>query len=1144
MKYIKTKTDKKLIIAAILAGTLALLIGAYFIISGVIKNKKPDDNGGGSNPALENLLDCESSHYGVPVAYPVVSSSAMTHINVVDMNGELFSIMRFDYFNNNFIFAYDKNGDGKCESDEFYMPDIVYDDSFFDYQTLYAYDTTSGTVSSPKITYICTAVGALYYDERIKLSDDAEERAEQLAIYGLDGYKNDGCTSIEFFYNTYDSEGKVASENNKYKLYIGDKVVTDTSYYFIIEGREDYVYATRTPYFDYAIKGFESFLHSTLVASGLQGDSTYGPILTPNYSQWKNTVYYYRTLDDGSVEFYTMKDGKEISVSENPYTVPAGADVVGNASYVLPVDIVAGDYIELDKDGNQILTEDMKDGYIAGESGDITFDLGNMKGNKDFIYAVQALVGKELGKYEQSFSFTLPDENKSVDYGNGRYVKYSYKIVAIESVLNENGEQAAAGCQIEPTDTVKVMYFYEITYADGTKKGNINATDYPAHALIDLSAASEIPGSAISAIEASTTGELDEPITFDVVYDKPLIDIKVTELLSVLGENDAWIDTEGTKITSKDKAKVRCEYKAYVFGVEKTGGLDIILDLSKSMPITNESLEAIASAVGISAEEVVAEKNDTAQLKKAIVGSKLGDELTPVEFDITYKKTGAITTQRRLVIDDILEIYSKNGLTAVTTVAEDSVVVFSYYLSENGTRVGDVEKIYLPLSKIVEGSELYDYEVYKPFKDALIGHKAGFDANIVINEGFVSYQPLVRFAEYTVGELKRFITHSPVVSFSYIDTPDRDPFYGGSIYENELEGSPYALEESSCQAVVSLLGGLRDEATSATGYGGFETVAVGITPEIMDRYGLYYNKIYFELPRELDLDSEERWFWYESLCFELYISEVNYFDEDGNPVEPFRYIGSNLYDIVAKAPASDFEFLEQSFLELWARRTLLLVDVTEIESFEIEFNLEELKGKYEFITYIENVYTDSEGNVTTVKPEGNYDVKEIMDLQVLLRGEPESYTDSLLYDYYFADYSERGIFYSDFFTHTSGVANVGGEFAGTASYKEFMRMLYSMHYNGFFDGAERDRIYDSVKNTPPHISMKITVGGNSHGIDFYRVDDRRVMVSIYDVDGDGNRQNEGHDFYISTFAFKKIANNAILMLNGKAVDGDVAYPLG
>ena len=104
MKHIKTKTDKKLIIAAILAGTLALLIGAYFIISGIIKNQKPDGNGGGSNPALENLLDCESSHYGVPVAYPVISSSSMTHINVVDMNGELFSIMRFDYFNNNFIF--------------------------------------------------------------------------------------------------------------------------------------------------------------------------------------------------------------------------------------------------------------------------------------------------------------------------------------------------------------------------------------------------------------------------------------------------------------------------------------------------------------------------------------------------------------------------------------------------------------------------------------------------------------------------------------------------------------------------------------------------------------------------------------------------------------------------------------------------------------------------------------------------------------------------------------------------------------------------------------------------------------------------------------------------------------------------------
>ena len=62
--------------------------------------------------------------------------------------------------------------------------------------------------------------------------------------------------------------------------------------------------------------------------------------------------------------------------------------------------------------------------------------------------------------------------------------------------------------------------------------------------------------------------------------------------------------------------------------------------------------------------------------------------------------------------------------------------------------------------------------------------------------------------------------------------------------------------------------------------------------------------------------------------------------------------------------------------------------------------------------------------------------------------------------------------------------------------------------------------------------------------DFYRIDDRRVMVSLYRSDADGNKIDtlgEVSDFYITTFAFKKLVNQYIGILNGEHVDESVSY---
>jgi hypothetical protein len=61
--------------------------------------------------------------------------------------------------------------------------------------------------------------------------------------------------------------------------------------------------------------------------------------------------------------------------------------------------------------------------------------------------------------------------------------------------------------------------------------------------------------------------------------------------------------------------------------------------------------------------------------------------------------------------------------------------------------------------------------------------------------------------------------------------------------------------------------------------------------------------------------------------------------------------------------------------------------------------------------------------------------------------------------------------------------------------------------------------------------------------EFYRYKDRRVLVRLYPVNSEGNKveAREVSEFYISTFAFKKIVGNFLTVLNGEELDIDKVY---
>ena len=73
------------------------------------------------------------------------------------------------------------------------------------------------------------------------------------------------------------------------------------------------------------------------------------------------------------------------------------------------------------------------------------------------------------------------------------------------------------------------------------------------------------------------------------------------------------------------------------------------------------------------------------------------------------------------------------------------------------------------------------------------------------------------------------------------------------------------------------------------------------------------------------------------------------------------------------------------------------------------------------------------------------------------------------------------------------------------------------------------------------MSMHLQVEGKEYyyTYDFYKIDDHRVMISLYRSDADGNKIDtlgEISDFYISTSDFELIVNNYIKLLNGQFIE--------
>lgn len=512
------------------------------------------------------------------------------------------------------------------------------------------------------------------------------------------------------------------------------------------------------------------------------------------------------------------------------------------------------------------------------------------------------------------------------------------------------------------------------------------------------------------------------------------------------------------------------------------------------------------------------------------------EEADHISFSVEYNKDNAYKSSGQYIITEIISIYDSKG-NKIDTVSADSIVGYRYQIVLDGV-VQSEETFMMDMSVATEG---IDAEI----KNALLGKSVSRDLSIVFDDQTAYYEYFLDFATYKISKIEYFITSELVSAFRFQNSSERDPYYGESLYENLMEDEHrlYGLNSSACESVVEVLGGLNEDGTSATASGlfGNKVVEVGLTPSVMDKYGLYAHTIYFELPRGIyaytvddgsdeDLSDElDDYAYYDTLGFTLYVSEVD-------PVTNKRYVASDLYNLVTEIDADKFIFIDYDFETFWARRNIILMDIKDIEAMGMEFYMSDLKGNYEFDLIHETIkyetssngYTSSFDKITAfVTPSGECTANKLIEFMAA-KGYNEGVSLTELYESYYPNDEELKAVYPDSL--------------GTAYFKEAVRMIYLTTYVDVMPEAERAEAM-KAENLIMRMSLDIKSSAYTYVYEFYRADDRRVLVSIYQADANGNiATTPVSDFYISTFAFKKIVTNFVGLLNAEKIAPDVGYP--
>lgn len=499
-------------------------------------------------------------------------------------------------------------------------------------------------------------------------------------------------------------------------------------------------------------------------------------------------------------------------------------------------------------------------------------------------------------------------------------------------------------------------------------------------------------------------------------------------------------------------------------------------------------------------------------------------------FDVTYTKANATKRTGQYVINDITVISEIKGddIVVVDTVTENSIVTYSYTLLSSDGKTSEVIKEGVETIALSEIKA--DDELYQAVKAALIGQSVKRDYNKLAYEYEAYYQLAMDFETYEISSIDYFVSRELITAFKFVNQSDRDAFFSEAIHKNDLpEGhkyANYAIDWASCEYVAKVLGGIGvgSSSTNFEGLKGNKVVDVGLTPENMEEYGLYAYTIYFELPRAIFAVGDD-FEWLSKTGFTLYISEKR---TDGT-----RLVGTDMYDTIVEIDGDVLYFIEESFIDFWARRDLVMIDYTKLNNLSVNVNFNEFKGKYDFKVDHPEAWITPDG-LTFTKPDSSTS-SEVYNAINVFASVSGDFSDTKLSQYIglYGQNFPLGSVYNLAAGITGGMGlTVGYDTAGDSNFKDFLRALYSVSYVG---SLTEEEIADA-KSREAVLTLSFKVEQSSayeYAYDFHYTSEGKVAVVMYRIDTiTGARHSESCNFYISNFALKKIVNALSDLANG------------
>lgn len=581
-------------------------------------------------------------------------------------------------------------------------------------------------------------------------------------------------------------------------------------------------------------------------------------------------------------------------------------------------------------------------------------------------------------------------------------------------------------------------------------------------------------------------------------------------------------------------------------------------------------------------------------LRAAIIGRHPGDYLAPEaapEVVCRYPTGDTNSHRMRLEILSVNRILSPEG-TAQEQVTYGSTVRFSYRLTEYDEAGNEVTgRVYtttltLPTEAQFDDRDAWENELqYANAERQMYTLQAVFRALIGVGVGRYTngdggstlpatdlYYPIEILSSFTLYRNVRAesaIRYEQTLRIGY--TNDRDAYFGSSLYRILAPDDKrmYGLDAAATQQVMALFYNLI----------GDETVRVGLGADVIEQYGLWKNRVYYELPFGI-YSAEEgdrtRYYSRYRIGYTLYISDIQ---PDGS-----RYVGSDQYDIVVRvADGSTLDFVDWEFKTGWVQNNLLMVGYEDLRRMVFDIRYEDYQHVWGIDVAVDRDYYYKSSFTEGGQTQTQY-TKLARLWAALVDGEGFSgntYADYLrLFEYRTetdtSDYggydvwdprlphAGAGLFVrkvSDSFhiltrlvnekqidldklyanTGHQGMPNTRDEW-GAYSVKTILQMLNATHYAGEAEEdltqEEIDAIVAQDKNRVLTIALTLDNGEGESGyvLRFYAYSSH-ALVSVSSVDEAGG-ETASALFYVQAREVARIAEAVISLSRGETIDGD------